>query len=96
MGGGEITLSLQNFYFSHQGKYYQGIRDLEYKEEYLAADIREFITYYSLSYENLLKLSERYYKIHEDNGGSSEFDTSINDISRATVYQSKRNTDNAF
>ncbi|MBB4035397.1 hypothetical protein GGR21_001290 [Dysgonomonas hofstadii] len=96
MGGGEITLSLQNFYFSHQGKYYQGIRDLEYKEEYLAADIREFITYYSLSYENLLKLSERYYKIHEDNGGSSEFDTSINDISRATVYQFKKKHGQCF
>ena len=96
MGGGEITLSLQNFYFTYQGKYYHGIRDLECKEEYLAADIKEFLTYYFLSYEELLELSERYYKIHEDNGGSSEFDTSINDISRATVYQFKKKHGQCF
>lgn len=35
--------------------------------------------------DDLLKASTDYYKLHYDNGGASEFDQSINDISRALI-----------
>jgi len=80
-------LSLHTFCFKYNGKYYKGVRDIEQKERELEHDIQTFLTYFTLEYDNLLKLSGEYHHRHRDNGGASEFDSSINDISRAIVHK---------
>lgn len=89
MGGGALDLTLQNFYFQYKSNFYWGIRDPEESEEYLDHEINAFLTYYLLPCEELNRLTEDYYMIHINDGGRSEFDKSINDISRAIVHQFK-------
>lgn len=42
--------------------------------------------YISLSLEELSKEATAYFMRHRMNGGASEFDSSINDISRAIIH----------
>lgn len=84
------TLSLHTFCFKYNGKYYKGIRDILQKEKGLERDINMFLKYYTLEYKTLLELASDYHKTYRDNGGASEFDPSINDISRAIIYQFKK------
>ena len=42
--------------------------------------------YHSMSLEELKQEATDYFLLHRMNGGSSEFDMSINDISRATIH----------
>lgn len=42
--------------------------------------------YIGLSLEELSKAANEYFIRHRDNGGASEFDSSINDISRAIIH----------
>lgn len=90
MGGEPLELTLQHFYFEYKDKYYRGIRDLEEKQDYLDYHLKAFIIYYLLPYEELLALCEEYLNIHSNNGDTSEFDPSINDISRAMVHSLKK------
>lgn len=87
MGGEPLELTLQNFYFQYKNKFYWGVRDLEEKEGYPDHQVNAFLTYYLLPLEELNRMSEEYLDLHIDDGGVSEFDSSINDISRATVHQ---------
>lgn len=90
------VLSLHTFCFKYNGNYYKGIRDILQKEEDLERDIDTFLKYFTLEYDDLLKLASGYHYIHRTNGGASEFDTSINDISRAMVHQFRKKHGQCF
>lgn len=96
MGGGALELTLQNFYFQYKKKFYGAVRDLEDSGNYLDRQANAFLTYYLLPFEELTRLSEEYLDLHIDDGGASEFNSSINDISKATVHQFKVKYGNCF
>jgi len=85
--GEEWNLSLHMFCFKYKEKYYKGMRDIKMKDADLSRQIEIHLRYFTKSYEELNQLTEEYLNMHRDNGGTSEFDTSINHISRAIVHK---------
>lgn len=83
----EWNLSLHMFCFKSKGKYYKGLRDITLDDNELGRQINIHLKYFTLSMEELDKLSADYLYRHRDNGGTSEFDATINDISRATIHK---------
>lgn len=85
--GEEWNVSLHMFCFKYKEKYYKGLRDIKMKDKDLSRHIEIHLKYFTKSYEELDKLTVEYLNIHRDNGGTSEFDTSINHISRAIIHR---------
>lgn len=52
--------------------------------------------YFDLTLEELDALADDYHRLHLSNGGSSEFDMSINDISRARIEAFRRKHGQCF
>lgn len=81
------NMTLYTFCFKSGDKYYKGIRDILMKDGELGRDITIHLKYYIRSYEELEKMTTDYLYANRNTGGTSEFDLSINDISRAVIYK---------